>query len=363
MTLIEGPWSLRRHVRAAVRKHLASNKAVQRNRYDLGTRLLHSIFCFTSYWGFLAVYLLLAVLTVAAVVLNEEFCARFACPLTRPEILVHTRTGAEFLRALGGYFIGAQVGVLGAISIAVGLVTLIAQRQNANAEVRVYYHESMAIKVMVSSLALLTVLCAQVIWPLEFILHRFGIITGILTTQIILTVIHSMWLLLNLVGVAHFVVVSLSFGQSDARKRYRERYTANQLLPEHLFDTLFGAWFRNLGQLLGLPPFASNQPAVFFGTSVLTRQTEVSQKFDRRKTLYDVRIWLLRLVVRRWHNRALEAAARSQTLNPSDVLAIPISPRSTLEGETIVCSTSGATRLSTLERWLLGRSLRFRNVT
>ena len=64
---------------------------------------------------------------------------------------------------VASYLITAQVGVLGVVSIAIGLVTIIAQRENASTDVQVYYHESLAFGVVASSIALLAVLCVELL--------------------------------------------------------------------------------------------------------------------------------------------------------------------------------------------------------
>ncbi len=108
--------------------------------------------------------------------LLELFVSRYG-----PEVIpAWTRSGLPgtdikaLLNTLAGYLITAQVGVLGVIAIAIGLVTLIVQTDDSRTDVQVYYHESLAVEVVASNLALLTVLVAQILWPLHFLLHRLG---------------------------------------------------------------------------------------------------------------------------------------------------------------------------------------------
>jgi hypothetical protein len=51
---------------------------------------------------------------------------------------------------VAGYLITAQVGVLGVITLALALVTLIAQRESASTDVKLYYHESLSFEIVAS---------------------------------------------------------------------------------------------------------------------------------------------------------------------------------------------------------------------
>jgi hypothetical protein len=62
---------------------------------------------------------------------------------------------------VSSYLIGVQVGSLGIISLALALVTLIAQNEGASTDVQLYYHESQATEVVGSCIALLVILCIQ----------------------------------------------------------------------------------------------------------------------------------------------------------------------------------------------------------
>lgn len=61
--------------------------------------------------------------------------------------------------------------------IAVGLVTLIVQRQqtsNTSAHVQIYYWESFAYGVGASGIAFVIVLVVQFFWLVRFLIHRGG---------------------------------------------------------------------------------------------------------------------------------------------------------------------------------------------
>ena len=74
----------------------------------------------------------------------------------------------SLLKDIASYLIAAQVGILGIVSVAIGIVTLISQRDDrssTNTDVRLYYVESLAYEVVLSGAALLIVLCVQLLWP------------------------------------------------------------------------------------------------------------------------------------------------------------------------------------------------------
>lgn len=354
------PWSLRRHVLVGVRQHLATNKAVQRNRYEPVTRILRTIFGWCSYWHCVGLYALIVTACVLLVWGNDAYCAANTCSLSMPDFAMRSTRAKDLLKDIGTYFMEAQVGVLGVLSISVSLVALIAQRKNADAEVQAYYHESLALPVTVSSLALLTALCVQFVWPLEFLMHRAGIGEHVLSSHIALTVVHGLWLTLNLAGLAHFIVVSLSFGQADARVRYRDRYTANHLLPGHLYRTLFRANHMRGAGFFGVGQTGSGEPVIAFGPWASGGTDEVKVQLRHPSRLYDVRLWLLSLVTQGWLRRVRErGAAVSQR---TAFLSFPSTDDATYDGEITLCRQRDGLPLTQFERLLVRLSFRFRRV-
>lgn len=354
------PWSLRRHVQSAVRQHLATNRAVRRNAYDPATRMLRAIFGWCSYWHCLGAYALIVAVCHLAVWGNEAYCAAQGCNFAFPEFAIRTENGRDLLKDVGSYFIGAQVGVLGVLSISVSLVALIAQRKNADAEVQAYYHESLALPVTVSSLALLTVLCIQIVWPLEFLLHRAGIGERVMSSHIALTVIHGVWLALNLAGLAHFIVVSLSFGQAAARIRYRNHYTANHLLPEHLFRTLFRAHRMNGARFFGAAQMSDGHSRIVFGPWPDDGRDEVKARLRKPSHLYDVRLWLLSLAAKGWLQRM--SRARPEAAQRMAFLSFPPAEDIVYEDEVSLCRRRDGLPLTWFERLLVRLSFKFRRV-
>ena len=210
---------------------------------------------------------------------------------------------------MASYLITAQVGVLGVVSIAIGLQTIIAQRENASTDVQVYYHESLAFGVVASSIALLAVLCAQLLWPVQFTLHWFGYGTGLQFFKLILTTVHIAWLLLNLGGMAHFVATTLAFVQQTAREGLRERYTTNVVLPVEMRKRLREQLYLGAGpgfvkEFWPAERAGQREPTVYLGADFSgAGNVEIALKPGKRLVLRDVRMAWVRWAVGRWLGR------------------------------------------------------------
>ena len=79
-----------------------------------------------------------------------------------------------FLKDIASYYLAGQVAILGIVSMAVGVVTLITQRTegvSARTEIRLYYVESFAYEVVTSGIALTLVLAVQLFWPIQYALN------------------------------------------------------------------------------------------------------------------------------------------------------------------------------------------------
>jgi hypothetical protein len=84
----------------------------------------------------------------------------------------------DFLKDVGSYLIAAQIGILAIVTVAVGVVTLLSDRQDGssvNTDIRLYYVESYSYELAASGIALLVVLTLQLFWPLRHILHVVGL--------------------------------------------------------------------------------------------------------------------------------------------------------------------------------------------
>src|SRR4051794_9440404 len=122
-----GGWtgSLNAWVRREVREHMRDNAVARQARYSVPQRLLRLIFANRTVGKFIAIYVvveLLAVVTEFAAVRYFPFVLP-AWTLSTPGLDIRT-----LLISVASHLISAQVGVLGVISIAIGVVALIASR-------------------------------------------------------------------------------------------------------------------------------------------------------------------------------------------------------------------------------------------
>ena len=231
--------SLRQRVRSEIKAHLRENHAIRRARYSFFQRAVRALIAGRSLQTFLLAYLLLDLVLVGAeAVFNFHF----------PEALPGWTT-SEFkglLKDVASYLIAAQVGILGIVSVAIGIVTLITQRDDrssTNTDVRLYYVESLAYEVVLSGAALLIILCVQLLWPAQFIAHLAHLGGRDLVFKVVLTALHLVWLLLNLAVFAQFLLTTLHFVEPSARERLRERYTANVIVPSDLWQRLLRLFY------------------------------------------------------------------------------------------------------------------------
>lgn len=361
-----GGWtgSLNRWVRREINEHFRENAVAKRARYSRVTLLLHRVFDQGTFGRFISLY--------AAFVLFVGL-AEFAVARYLPHWLPGWTAAPEIkslLTNVASYLITAQVGVLGVVSIAIGLVTIIAQRENASTDVQVYYHESLAFGVVASSIALLAVLCAQLLWPLQFTLHWFGYGTGLQFFKVVLTTGHIAWLLLNLWGMAHFVATTLAFVQQKAREVQRERYTANVVVPVEMRKRLRQQLF-----LIAGPEFVKEacptataggrEPTVYLGND-FSNAGGVEVPLTQRKgvVLTDVRMVLVRWAVCKWLRRSMAVRGNQQEqvggLAHEPLLLFPPRLDVAPEVEKGLCRRRGGLPLTRMERLALRYAFKFR---
>ena len=185
--------------------------------YNFLQRVMHwffstrSLFLYVGYYGLLNILVIISGLTFIDVLdfKIEEF-QREPSPESSPIL------------------IGVQGGVLAVVSIALALVTIIAPKNNETSIIEIYYHESRAFEIVSSSIALLGVLSIQTFAPVQTIAVLFGIENIVL----FLSVIPFFWLMVNLLGINHFIITTLDFVNPDKRRMFRKRFTRNLVQTE-----------------------------------------------------------------------------------------------------------------------------------
>jgi hypothetical protein len=353
--------SLRRRVRREIKAHLRDNRAIRRARYSFFQRAARVLIAGRSLPAFLAIYLLLDLVLVGAEVI---FNLRFPDALpgwTAPEL-------KSLLKDIASYLIAAQVGILGIVSVAIGIVTLITQRDDrssTNTDVRLYYMESLAYEVVRSGAALLIVLCVQLLWPAQFFAHLAHLGGTDLVFKVVLTAFHLAWLLLNLAVFAQFVLTTLHFVEPSARERLRERYTANVIVPSDLWQRLLRLFYANAPKELVSAAGRESGLLVSFGHRMLTEgNVELCTKFAAPSVLHDVWLRPLGFVLRGWWHRSertLPQPRPQSAMRGHDVwLSLEPSFDAHYEGEVSWCRRRGGVAFHGWERLLMRLCYRFR---
>ena len=354
--------SIRTRVAAEVREQSAENSAMRAARYSLPQRILRAVLDGHSFSYFLVGYAAIDVVVVLA---------ECGFGLYQPN-LSQTWTNDSMkglLKDAAGFLITAQIGILGVVSVAVGLVTLIAQRDDqssGNTDINLYYVEGLAYELVSSSAALAIVLCIQVFWPLQFFLHLLGVGGASLFFKVGLTGVHVLWLSLNLAGFGQFIITTLRFVEPTARERMRERYTANRVVPADLTQRLLRV-FLNLASQSFIPQTNDERgPLVSLGHDLIDDGVvEIQTDFRGRHILWDIKTAPVGLALRSWWRRSERhgggAAKRPRGTIPHNawLSLLPAFDRD-FEGKVTWCRRRGGVAFLSRERMLIRFGFRFR---
>ncbi len=361
--------SIRKLVRREVRAHLRDNPDARRVRYSFLHRIVRRFFNIRNFTSFVFAYVLIDLVFVVAEALFEAFVPSYLSPWSALDTLPSTKL-ETLLLSVSGYFLAAQAGALGVITLALALVTLIAQRQTSATDIALYYHESMAFQIVASSVALLAILAAQLLWPLQLLLHRLNLGSQHFLFEFGLLGIHLGWLLLNLAAIAYFIDTTFRFVQQSKRELLREQYTANIVFPPDLTRRLCSYLYLQANSAVGEVGKDGHydQPSAAFGFDTdQPVETELVSKFVRATSLQDVRIIWVGWVFQRWKARCLKVQSNAETslfevstLGPkiwfTPHMFVP------LQGSVSWCQRQGGVPLTTFEKIVLRHAFVFRSV-
>ena len=236
--------SLKRRVDYEVKELARDNPTLRRSKYAFSRRLLRAVIVDRSMGHLLGFYVGVLLLMV----LGEWAINRYS-PSSLPGYYGDGPRG--FLKDVGSYLIAAQVGLLAIVSVAVGVVTLLSQRDDGssiNTDIRLYYVESYSRELAVSAIALLIVLTLQLFWPLQHALHVAGLGGRDYSFKLALMALHALWFCLNLVLFLQFITTTFRFVEPSARETLRERYSANEVIPRDARQRLMRALYYNAPQ-------------------------------------------------------------------------------------------------------------------
>lgn len=366
----DGGWtgSINRLARKEVREQLRENLVARRVRYTISQRALRHFFGSGTFGRFICFYTAVNVIFVLADALTGWLRPTWITHWRASETLFNTET-EDLILNVSGYLLGAQVGALTVISLALALVTLIAQREGSSTDVQVYYHEAFAFELVASSVALVAILCFQLLWPFQSLLHLAGLGTELPQFKLALLSLHLAWLLVNLAAVAYFIGTTFRFVQQSKREILRERYTANVVLPYDLVQRLRQQFYATGSRnLLDVSDDNADQvrPSVMFGFDFgAPRDTELENTFEHPMVLQDVRMTWVRWVLTRWSSRCVAAAAQQAPSQSNGVGHLGPQIRFTphidrpLTGKVEWCLRRGGVPLNRIERLVLRRAFRF----
>lgn len=361
-----GPFlSLRRRIDSELAGLRRRNAELRAARYPWPIRLLKALAGDRGLGSFLMVYLALATILVG----GHAFIAAVR-PALLPTSMDEELAGT--LKDIGSYLLGGQLTVLGVVAVAVSVVTLLAQRTegaSARTEIRLYYVESFAYELATSGVALAIVLALQLFWPLQAAAGAIVGPAGLEASETALSVLHTLWLAVNLAIFFQFLITTLRFVEPNARMRLRERYSANAVIPRDVHRRLMVHLYVQLGEtILGAKSLATG-PHLSIGygpTTFADAIPKVSRRFRRPVQLVDIWERPLGFAVARW------AARVRNRVQPQDQpligrvygerIVIDAHTGQSFVGKRDIVLVDGAVPLTWLERRLINLSLRFARV-
>jgi hypothetical protein len=358
--------SLRAQVKREMRDLSRDNPTLRRSRYSVLRRVLRASIVDRSMGRFLGLYLIALLLALVC----EWGLNRYA-----PSLLPGYIGGAprDFLKDVGSYLIAAQIGILAIVSVAVGVVTLLSDRQNGssvNTDIRLYYVESYSYELAASGIALLVVLTLQLFWPLQHILHVLGFGGRDYSFKLALAALHALWFTFNLTLFLQFITTTLRFVEPSSREILRERYSANEVIPQDAEKRLMRAlYYMAPSQMFGKQAL-SEGPNIAFGHGMGlgdSRVSEVTTTFSGPTRLVDVRLKPLRWVLRRWQSRLRKRAtpSRQRFGEPRWNAQLTIQPNfdEVLDRRCELVLRQDGVPLTRFEKWIIRRCFHFKRVS
>lgn len=360
-----GPFlSLRRRINGELADLRRRNAVLRAARYAWPVRLLRFLAGDRGLGRYLFDYLALALVLAAG---------QLALARLQPGILPPTLDpdAAGTLKDIGSYLLGGQLTVLGVVAVAVSVVTLLAQRTegaSARTEIRLYYVESFAYELATGGVALAIVLALQLFWPLQVALTVIFGDADLVASETLLTVVHTVWLAVNLALFFQFLMTTLRFVEPSARMRLREQYAASAVLPHDVHRRLLPHLYVQLADPILGKASAATGPHLSVGfarRSFPDAIPQVTRRFRRSMQLVDIWERPLAWAMRSWAARVRRREApQSQPLmsgrSYGNRVVISAFAGETFKHDRPLVLVTGPIALSWWERRLIAFSLRFR---
>jgi hypothetical protein len=353
--------SLRSEVAHAMQNLSRENAVVRAARFSTLRRLTNRALAGRSVWHFLLFYLFVLSLALVCEWAGNRF---FPCLLPG----YYGVASRDFVKDVGSYLITAQIGILAIVSVAVGVVTLLSERNDGstvNTDIRLYYFESVSYELAISAVALVVVLSLQLFWPLQHLMHSLGLGGRDYSFKLALVAFHTLWFTFNLFLFLQFIMTTLRFVEPSTRERMRERYSANVIIPRDAANRLIRAIFRTAPQRIFGSSSLSQGPLVTFGHGLELQPVfvEVETSFRHPMTLVDVWLRPMRWVLGLWHRRAQKQPSSAHGYGGvawRGQLAVVVDMGQRVEGPVRLITRSESVPLLGWEKWILKRCLRFK---
>lgn len=353
------PWgNIRKSSAGKVRALRTQNAALRAAQPALWLRLLGPLVVNRSLFRLLAVYGAVWSMLVTSGLLFTIETPQALIPLAKD------LGEKETIRNLLSYMLGAQATMVGLIfPLALGMVTLIVQRDEGaatNADVTLYYDQSLAYAVGTSGLTLAIALVLALFTPELLVLDAAGRSDVGWSISLAGLIVLGCWLLANLLVTWQFLITSLSFIRPNYRAAARRRFVASRVIPQHLSALLSDYQYLQISEEL-FPGAAEPMPFVMGGAAEgLGGDRVVCRTLRQPRELVDIRLVPLRLAVRLWAWRC-RRAGKGPGSNKYDWmlgLAGPLGRH--LRGDVLLCRRAGGVPFCRIERLLLRHAFVFR---
>lgn len=353
------PWgNIRKSAAGEVRALRAQNPSLRAARPPLWLRLLGAIVANRSLFRLLAVYGAVWAALVASGLLFTIETPQAFIPLAKD------LGEKETIRSLLSYMLGAQATMVGLIfPLALGMVTLIVQRDEGaatNADVTLYYDQSLAYAVGTSGLTLAIALVLALFMPELLVLNAAGRSDVGWSISLAALIVLGCWLLANLLVTWQFLITSLSFIRPNYRAAARRRFVATRVIPPHLTARLTEYRYLQIGERL-FPGAAEPMPFVMVGAAEgFDGDRAVFRTLGRPRELVDIRLVPLRLAVHLWAWRCRRAGEGPGSDKYDWMLGLAGPLDRHLRGDVLLCRRKGGIPFCAIERLLVRHAFVFR---
>ncbi|MCG8085687.1 MAG: hypothetical protein JAZ13_08225 [Candidatus Thiodiazotropha taylori] len=349
--------SLSKHVARIVKEHQHSNMALIAERYTLGAKLLSNLLGKDSLIKLLFLYIIFLIL-----LLILEKCIVYNFWYFRIDLIIEKDKIDQVINVLSvinTVFLTVQVTMIALIfPVAIALVTFLVERQGASSDtdIQLYYKESFAYDVGRNSISLVVILSFIAFWPSQYLPSSPQIRTINLFTTSVLSIVHLLWLSINIFGIWYFLKTSLNFVQPTSRAKLRKRFASIHVVPREIAHNLMQNIYLNSSNLMfGETVSRGSNIKIMFGHGYgLQTKPEVIVNFRHPVRLVDVRMRVVYFICKRWLSKL-----DKHNHETKDFITFPTELDVVTSGDIILCARSGGPALNHLDKILVKFAFRF----